>query len=124
MPDLVDKGARWLAGHRAVSLIRPVVYHPRGGSPAPVNATIGRTEVDTVTATGVVERVESRDFIIGSEFSIDPARGDRIIESDGTTQWTYEVLALPGRSNWQWADASRTARRVHTKLILTESIGG
>lgn len=125
MPDLVDKGAQWLAGHRSASLVRPVVYHPvGGGAPVELDATIGRTTVETVGTTGVVERVESRDFIVGVEHDLDPKRGDRIVESDGSTQWTYEVLALPGRSHWQWADGSRTARRLHTKLVLTEVLGG
>lgn len=121
--DLVDKGAKWLAGKRAAALVRPVTYEVAGGATLQVDATIGRTVAESVDERGLVVRVESRDFIVArSALAQEPRRGDRIVESDGSTQWTHEVLPIPGRPAWEWADGSRTAYRCHTKLILTESV--
>lgn len=122
--DLIDRGAKWLAKKRAASLVRDVVYKVSGGATLTVQATIGRSEFEVVTASGLVERIESRDFIVASGvLGGDPKRGDRVVESDGVTEWTYEALSMPGQSHWRWADASRTAVRIHTKLVGTEAVG-
>lgn len=123
--DLIDRGAKWLAGKRAAVLVREVTYRVNGGATLQVEATIGRTEFEVVTASGLVERIESRDFIVAAGvLGGDPKRGDRIVETDGVTAWTYEALSMPGQSHWRWADASRTAVRIFTKLVGTEVVGG
>jgi hypothetical protein len=73
---------------------------------------------ESVDSNGVVERWESRDFVISAgDLPFDPPeRGDLIIETVGGKVLTYQVLAPKGMQPWKW-DPYRTAMTVHTKLV-------
>jgi len=125
MTDLLQAGALWLTDKLHTHAAHEV-YYRRGLQQVPVTATIGKTIFETTNEFGIVERIESRDFlirvsdlIVGGNLTL-PERGDRIAEMSGTQTLIYEVLA-PGREPaWRYSDAFRTLLRIHTKFIGTE----
>jgi len=126
MADLLEWGSAWLDGQRKAHLSRPVVYE-RGAESVQVQATIGRTVFEAADAYGVVERTESRDFLIlaadlvlGSQ-EVLPERGDRIREAQGQKTYVYEVLAPGKEPPWRWSDDYRQTLRIHTKHVATET---
>ncbi len=124
MPDLLSAGARWLEQQRDQHLSRMVLYR-RGVIERSVRATVGRTLFEVATAGGVIERVESRDFLIPVAALAGlspPVRGDRVIEVSGTIRHLHEVLA-PGREPpWRWSDPNRLLYRIHTKFLQSETV--
>ena len=126
MADLLEQASTWLDGQRKTHLSRPVVYE-RGEESVEVQATIGRTVFELADAYGVVERTESRDFLVlaadlvpGSQ-EVLPERGDRIRETDGAKVYVYEVMAPGKEPPWRWSDDYRRTLRVHTKHVATET---
>ena len=128
MTDLLGAGALWLERQRIAFLSRSVIYrrHISGTTVViPLLATVGKTTFEVVSAGGVVERVESRDYLINlaalGPLGI-PLRGDRIIEDIGSVRHTAEVNA-PGReAHWRWSDPNRLCYRIHTKHLTTEVV--
>ena len=124
MTDLLGSGLAWLERQRAQFLAKPVTYR-RGPQGLVVLATVGKTTFEVLSAAGVLERVESRDYLIAAADLAalgQPQRGDRVIEDAGGTRHTAEVLA-PGREpHWRWSDVNRTCYRIHTKHLQTETI--
>jgi hypothetical protein len=120
--DLLSTGATWLEAQRRAHLTKPVVYR-RGTQEAVVPATVGKTTFEVLTAGGVLERVESRDYLIAAADLAafgQPQRGDRVIEDTGGSRHTAEVMA-PGREpHWRWSDVNRLAYRIHTKHLTSE----
>ena len=128
MVDLLGAGARWLERQRIAYLTTTVVYRRQNGGltqELPLLATVGRTTFEVVSAGGVIERVDSRDYLISSAALAAlgaPQRGDRVIEVIGGSRHTAEVAA-PGReSHWRWSDPIRQCYRIHTKHLTTEAI--
>lgn len=125
MTNLLGWGAEWLAAQRTEHLSRPVTYQ-RGADTAEVSATIGRTVFELDNGFGL-EKVETRDYLVPVEQLVLagqptlPARGDRILESDGTQTFVYEVMS-PARDKppWRYSDPFRQAFRIHTKHIDTQ----
>ena len=72
---------------------------------------------------GVVQKWESRDFLILAADLILaglqtlPQRGDRILETQAGTTYTYEVLAPGKEPPFRFSDAFRKTLRIHTKQI-------
>ena len=123
MTDLLGTGLAWLERQRATFLAKPVTYR-RGSQGLAVQATVGKTTFEVLSAGGVLERIESRDYLIAAAdlaaFGL-PQRGDRVIEDSGGGRHTAEVLA-PGREpHWRWSDVNRTCYRIHTKHLQTET---
>ena len=126
MADLLESGSAWLDGMRKAHLSRPVTYC-RGQESVEVQATIGRTVFEAADAYGVVERTESRDFLVlaadlvlGGE-AVLPERGDRIRETDGAKVYVYEVMAPGKEPPSRWSDDYRRTLRIHTKHVATEA---
>jgi hypothetical protein len=118
MADMLLEAAAWLDGMRRGYMSRFVSY-TRGSETQPCLATTSQSAFETQTETGVVERWESRDYIISYHelpFAV-PQRGDRITESLNGTSVSYEVCAPRGAPVWNWADPYRNSVRVHTKMI-------
>jgi len=125
MTDLLQRGSDWLEAQRTQHMTRSVVYE-RGAASVEVPATIGRTVFEVDDGFGVLERVESRDYLILAEHLVLdgqpalPQRGDRIREADGANVIVYEVTA-PGREpHWRYSDRDRKILRIHTKQVDTE----
>lgn len=122
MADLLAKAATWLAQQRTKHLSQPVLYH-RDSDSVTVSATIGRTEFEIDDEFGVVQRIESRDFlvltaelILAGSITL-PQRGDVIEEIVGTETLQYEVTAPGKEPCWRYSDLHRQTLRIHTKLI-------
>jgi len=130
MPDLLEQGAQWLNNQQREHASRMVVYQ-RGEKSVEVPATIGRTIHEVENTYGIIEKVETRDFIIRAQdllldgSPITPQRGDRVIENIGgelPSTLTYEVMSpgtSTGSSHYRFADPYRLAFRIHTKHIAT-----
>lgn len=115
MADLLASGAAWLTARLKAAAGTTVTY-TRAGESAEVVATIGRSEFETANQSGIIERWESRDFLISTEdlpFGI-PLRGDEIIEVRGGDIVSYEVSSPRGVPEWHYGDAFRSIVRVHT----------
>ena len=125
MGDLLEESSAWLDGQRLKRLSRTVSYR-RGEDSVDVRAAIGRTVFEVEDSVGVLERTESRDFLIpasdlvlGDE-QVLPQQGDRIAETQDGKVYVYEVMA-PGREPcWRFSDPYRRTLRIHTKQVDTE----
>lgn len=115
MSDMLSAGATWLAGQLASDASSPVRYY-RGVDYGVVSATIGMSRFESQGTSGVVEQWESRDFIIRSgtlPFG-EPQRHDKIVETRGGVDVTYEVTSPRGVPVFHHGDAFRQTVRVHT----------
>ena len=76
---LLEDAAAWLNSQREECLSVPIEYLSKGGTPARMTATVGRTLFRAEDQYGVTIRVESRDFLVSiDQMPRDPQRGDRI----------------------------------------------
>ena len=126
MADLLEQSSAWLDGQNVKHRSRLVTYQ-RVDDTVEVHATIGKTVFEVDDAFEVIERVESRDFLLpAAELVLDgkqvlPERGDRIRETQDDKVYVYEVLA-PGRApHWKFSDDYRRTLRIHTKHVATEA---
>jgi len=122
MGDLLKQGSDWLESQRTRHASRTVTYQ-RGGQSVQLAATIGQTLFEIDTGTGLQERFEARDFLVlavelvlGGNATL-PARGDRILETDGATTFTYEVMAPGKEPHFRYSDPYRKTLRIHTKQV-------
>lgn len=113
MPDLLGQGSDWLESQRHTHLTREVAY-ARGPQSLTLRATVGRTQFDLADDTGILQRIESRDYLIrASDLTFgEPKAGDRI--TDGAV---YEVMAPGGEPPWRYSDPNRKTLRIHTKMV-------
>ena len=122
MADLLEAASKWLEEKRTQHRSRTVSYQ-RGADTAQVLASIGRTTFEIDDGYGLVQKFESRDFLIlASDLVLEgsstlPQRGDRIQETEGSTTFTYEVLAPGKEPAWRYSDPYRKTLRIHTKQI-------
>ena len=122
MADLLEQGSAWLDQQRVQHMSKTVSYH-RAENSVEVQATIGKWTFEIDDGMGVLEKIESRDFLIltaelvlGGEATL-PQRGDRLKETSGDKVYVYEVLA-PGKEDcWQYSDLYRKTLRIHTKQV-------
>jgi len=125
MKDLQQSGQAWLADKLNKHAARIVAYQ-RGNQQADVIATIGKSSYQQDSGDGMLTRAQVRDYLIDTvQLVIDdqlvlPRSGDRILESDGSKTFVYEVMALGDQPAWRYSDVFRLKFRIHTKLISTE----
>ena len=125
MADLLEQGSAWLDQQRVQHMSRSVTYC-RGESSVELQATIGKWTFEIDDGMGVLEKIESRDFLIltaelvlAGEATL-PQRGDRIKETSGDKVYVYEVLA-PGKEDcWRYSDPYRNTLRIHSKHVDME----
>lgn len=113
--DMLSHGASWLAGQLKAAAASPVVF-VRGTSAIEVMATVGSSVFEAASQSGVVERWESRDYIIDAvdlPFG-EPQRGDKVVETINGIAVTYEVASPRGVPLWRYSDAFRMTARIHT----------
>jgi len=126
MPDMLEQASNWLEDQRTEHASRTVTYE-RGAASVALAASIGRTIFDIDNGFGVVERTESRDFLVFAAdlllagISVLPERGDRVRETQGTTTYVYEVMAPGKEPHYRYSDPYRKTLRIHTKHISTET---
>jgi hypothetical protein len=125
MADLFRRAAEWLAEQQHAHTSRLVSYG-RGAARVQVRATIGRTEFELDAGGPVLERIESRDYLIRARDlvlatgRITPARGDRIRELEGSTVRVFEVAAPGRRPVYRQADPYGELLRIHTNQVDSE----
>ena len=113
--NMLASGASWLAAQLKTAAGSTVVY-VRGSHAVEVTATIGSSAFESANQSGVVERWESRDFLIATSdlpFG-DPVQGDKIVEQINGVSVTYAVSTPRGVPPWHYADGFRLIVRVHT----------
>lgn len=125
MPNLLQTGSAWLADQLKTHGSVDVLYE-RGAEQVAVKVTIGKTEFELDDGSGVVVRIQSRDFLIqaadlvlGGVPSL-PVAGDRIRETQGATTFVYEVMAPGNEPHYRYSDPFRRLLRIHTKHVATE----
>ena len=125
MTDLLEGASAWLDAQRLKFMSRVVGYH-RGKDSVDVRATIGKTVFEVDSGYAVLERIESRDYLVPAADLVMagqvtlPLRGDRIKETDGDKVFVYEVMAPGSEPHFQFSDPYRKTLRIHTKFIGTE----
>ena len=124
--NLLERASNWLEDRRTEHATSTVTYQ-RGNDTVVVSASIGRTIFDVDNGFGVVERTETRDFLVltddlvlGGAGTL-PERGDRVRETQGTTTFVYEVMAPGKEPHWRYSDPYRKSLRIHTKHVSTET---
>lgn len=126
MADMLEQASNWLEDQRTEHASRTVTYQ-RGADNVALVASIGRTIFDVDNGFGIVERVESRDFLVLAAdlvlagVPVLPERGDRVRETQGTTTYVYEVMAPGKEPHYRYSDPYRKTLRIHTKHISTET---
>ena len=118
--DMLSAGASWLTGQLKAAAGTTITY-TRGNTDSEIVATIGRSTFEQQNQSGVLERWESRDYLIAAAdlpFG-DPQRGDQITETQGGELVTYEVSSPRGVPEWHYGDAFRSIVRVHA--VQTEA---
>ena len=135
MTNILQQGADWLEDMRHRYATVEVTY-VRDTESVVVQATIGRTVFEVDNGRGVLEKFESRDFLIRSEdlvlgaSLVLPERGDTIRElhmtgalgaPGGATVHVYEVMAPGKEPHYRYSDPFRKTLRVHTKQVATEA---
>ena len=125
MTNLLQTGSLWLADQMKTHASNDIVYE-RGAEQVAVKATIGKTEFELDDGSGVVVRIQSRDYLIhtadlqlGGAPSL-PVAGDRIRETQGGTTFVYEVMSPGEEPHYRYSDAFRKLLRIHTKHVSTE----
>jgi len=125
--DLLEQGMTFLDEKRHEHMTRSVVYE-RGASTVEVQATLGETTFEQADDFGIVQKIESRDFLIRtSDLVLDgqpalPKSGDRIRDTSGAEVFVYEVSAPGSEPPFRYSDPYRKALRIHTKHIATEGV--
>lgn len=124
MGNLLQTGSAWLADQLKAHASEEVTY-VRGLDQVAVRATVGRTVFELDDGSGVVERIQSRDYLIqaadlvlGGSASL-PVPGDRIHEIQGDGTFVYEVLSPGNEPCWRYSDPHRKLLRIHTKHVAT-----
>jgi len=126
LADLLEQGMTFLDEKRHEYMTRTVVYE-RDASSVEVQATLGETTFEQADDFGIVQKIESRDFIVRTgDLVLDdqpalPKSGDRIRDTDGEQVFIYEVSAPGSEPPFRYSDPYRKAFRIHTKHIATES---
>lgn len=125
MVDRFEVGATWMHDKLHGSATTPITYSRTVSevtSSVSLDAGIGESSFEQADESGVVVRVESRDFMIRQadlvllSVAIVPQEGDRIVEVRNGTTYTYEVLSPPGVPLYE-ETRHKDMFRVHTKVI-------
>lgn len=112
---MLQNAISWLHKTLQTHVSVPVVYHPAGGTPIPLDAIPGRTLFRAESLEGLTVRTETRDFLIAADkLPREPRRGDVIMYN----LHRCEVLAPHGEAVWRWTDPWHSAYRIHTKETL------
>jgi len=109
---MLKAGLEWLEQMRKAHCSSPVTYMHDGDAYA-VNATIGKTDYDVATESGLSIGSHVIDFLITvADLPFQPEIGDRI-EYDGL--W-HEVMALGDDiRGWRWSGPTHSTYRIHTR---------
>lgn len=126
MGDLLEQGSAFLGDQRHRHLSHLVTYR-RGSDEVTLPATVGKTVFEQADLSGLIQRIESRDFLLRAEDlmlggqATTPRSGDQVREPQATAVHVYEVMAPGNEPPFRYSDPFRRTLRVHTKHIATET---
>ncbi len=132
MADLLERGSNWLEDQRTRHATRPITYQRGALTSDPIDATVGRTVFESADQFGVIQKTESRDYLmLRTDLVLNgvvtlPQRGDRVRETQDDEQFVYEVVSPTGGGEpvFRYSDPYRKTLRIHTKHIDTQPAGG
>lgn len=125
MADLLQQGSAFLEDQRHKHMTRPVVYL-RGDDSVELDATVGRTVFEQADQFGVIQRTETRDYLVRAQDLVlggvqsEPKAGDRVRDPSGTGALLYEVMSIGNEPPFRFSDPDRKTLRIHTKFIGLE----
>ena len=123
MSDVLSTGAAWLSSQLKAKAGTSITYRRKNGGSVTVTATIGQTTHDTAGDFGTILTWQSRDYLINvadlvvNGQTITPQRGDKIVETAGSVEHTYEVMGDNDLPAWRFSGPYRNKFRIHTKQI-------
>lgn len=111
MPNVLNRGAAWLASKRTAHATEAVEYRS-GATTAPVQATIGKSLFRINDEAGASLVVRTVDFLVAAaDLPDDPQPGDSIVHAGRE----FEVRQPGGEPCWRWSDSFGRTRRIHTQ---------
>ncbi len=122
MRNLLEKGAKWLAGVHRKNASNWIIYK-RGTSSIEVPAQRTRIITEVETTDGLYLGHEQWTFLIAvADLRLDdqdtiPQAGDRIVQGTDGSGPVYEVSCLPGQTVSNWSDSYQTRYKIFTKLV-------
>lgn len=119
MADLMRTAAAHLADVLTNYCGTTVSFVRRGvtgaGATGTLTATVARSAYETQNESGVIERWESRDYIVKTaDLTFTPARGDQIREVIAGATGVFEVVTPRGVPLTHPGDAFEATTRIHT----------
>lgn len=116
---LLSRASSWLDSTLAVAAGVSVLIRRGGAVSDSVTAVVGTTEFDETNNDGILERRQSRDYLIAvadyviGDVTCEPQPGDQIEEGGRY----HRVLPLGDEPCARYSDAERLMWRIHTKLV-------
>ena len=126
MTNLLANGTTWLQGILKSHASRAVSYKRGAETIMIAQAVIGNTRTDVMTADGMTVQSKVRDYLVDVEdlylggAVVEPAEGDEIRETDGTSTYVFTVMPLGSEPAWRYSDPFRQRYRIHTKVTAIE----
>jgi hypothetical protein len=123
--NLLESGAQWLADQMEENVSSEIVY-ARGSQECTLNASLGRTQFEVTDQAGMLQNVDSHDFILRtSEMFFDdeqfiPKAYDTIRITRGGVTHGYTVVQYGSMIDtkeqfYRWCDPFGKQLRVHTR---------
>jgi hypothetical protein len=123
--NILEDGAQWLADQMEAYVSSSVVY-VRGSQQCQLDASLGRTQFEVTDQVGMLQNVDSHDFILrsaemlfdGEQFIPKAFDSIHIVRGGVTHQYTVvqygNSLDSPGQI-YRWCDPFGKQIRVHTR---------
>lgn len=123
--NLLENGAQWLADQMDENVSSPVVY-VRGSLQCQLDASLAKTQFEVTDQVGMLQNVESHDFILRSakmlfegETFVPQASDEIHVARDGVTH-RYVVVQYGNMIDsteqfYRWCDPYGKQLRVHTR---------
>ena len=123
MSNLLQDGATWL-GEQLKEVAGVTIAYQRGAAASSdITATVSLHEYEVLDTDGIMILIKSRDYIvhaadlvIGSD-TITPRSGDRIVETIGGTEQTFEIMPLGAQNEYEPLDTDGVLLKIHTKKV-------
>lgn len=122
MSNILRAGAEWFGEQLKAAASVTVEYHRGASTIDALTATVSTHEYEVLDTDGIMVLIKSRDYIvhaadlvIGSQ--ITPRSGDRIIETIGGTDQTFEIMPLGAQKEYEPIDADGILLKIHTKRV-------
>lgn len=121
MPNLMNRGASWLATRLQTAGGRSVSYQRGNDDPVSLTGTPTKHVYEVVNSEGGLTQVEIWDWILTlTDLGFEPWQGDLITESLNSAARTYRVSKIGDQPCFTWLDTSGVMLLVHSTLDRSE----